>query len=65
MTASVAACVAFVPAILFGWIASSWLPALAAGAIWFLLLWPLSALFEGGISRLVNWASNLPFLRNF
>lgn len=65
MAALIAACVAFIPAAPFGWITSSWLPALTAGAMWFLLLWPLSALIKWGVSQLISLASNPPIPHTF
>jgi hypothetical protein len=57
MSKLLAALIAFIPAILIGWLLDAWLPALTAGAVAFLLLWPLVALVQTGIDRLIRWAS--------
>lgn len=57
MSKILAAFIAFTPAALLGWALDAWLPALAAGVVAFLLLWPLTTLIQSGVERLICWAS--------
>lgn len=47
------------PAATFGWLTGRWAPALAAGAVWFVLLLPLFVAARFGIERLIQFGSNL------
>lgn len=61
----IAAFIAFTPAVFIGWLLGAWLPAILAGAVAFLLLWPLAALIAAGVDGLLGAISTrLPFPRD-